>query len=398
MVFRVRTLVVGAGLLLSGLVGWYLYGYLFDKKVPVLSIAGVEQEAYYCGDVQCFVTSNKSGDISIWLDGAPLAVNFPIRSGNQEHPFIIPTKTIANGKHDLKIEMVDNTFNKNKKTEERTFYVDNIPLQAAFVKTDNDKVLQGRTFHLQFQVNKEEIKEAKVQAFSQWYHCFPESKSSPIYECYIPISCEEVPSEYLLTVELRDHVNNELHLETKFQVVLFPFKKQLLQVSKDKLDEEKRLADDMSNLEELLASLVAKSPHEKLWRGNFCTPIDISRISCEFGTVRTTQEKGRYVHKAVDVINMPKSVVWSTQDGVVVVKQRFANSGNTVIVDHGWGVFSLFFHLDNFADINVGKKIAKGNPIGTLGKTGYATGYHLHWEMRINNIPVDPLQWTKSNF
>jgi murein DD-endopeptidase MepM/ murein hydrolase activator NlpD len=115
-------------------------------------------------------------------------------------------------------------------------------------------------------------------------------------------------------------------------------------------------------------------------------------------SVRTTQEKGRYVHKAVDVINMPKSVVWSTQDGVVVVKQRFVNSGNTVIVDHGWGVFSLFFHLDNFADINVGKKIAKGNPIGTLGKTGYATGYHLHWEMRVNNIPVDPLQWTKSNF
>ena len=95
---------------------------------------------------------------------------------------------------------------------------------------------------------------------------------------------------------------------------------------------------------------------------------------------------------------MPKSVVWATQNGVVVHKGRYASSGNTVVVDHGWGLLSLFFHLEDIADIKVGTKVAKGNPLGTIGKTGYATGYHLHWEMRINNIPVDPMQWTKQNF
>jgi murein DD-endopeptidase MepM/ murein hydrolase activator NlpD len=110
--------------------------------------------------------------------------------------------------------------------------------------------------------------------------------------------------------------------------------------------------------------------------------------------VRTTQHKGRYAHKALDIINSPKSVVWSTQDGKVVLKDRFAFSGNTVVIDHGMGVLSLFFHLDNFADIKEGDKIAKGEPIGTIGKTGYADGYHLHWEMRVDNIPVDPMQWT----
>jgi murein DD-endopeptidase MepM/ murein hydrolase activator NlpD len=58
----------------------------------------------------------------------------------------------------------------------------------------------------------------------------------------------------------------------------------------------------------------------------------------------------------------------------------------------------MFFHLDDFAPINVGDKVAKGRPLGYLGKTGYASGYHLHWEMRINNIPVDPMQWTNSTF
>jgi len=104
------------------------------------------------------------------------------------------------------------------------------------------------------------------------------------------------------------------------------------------------------------------------------------------------------MHRALDVINTPKSVIWSTQDGVVVLKDRFELSGNTVVVDHGCGVLSLFYHLDDFADIEVGQKIAKGNPVGTLGKTGYASGYHLHWETRVNNIPVDPMQWTKETF
>ncbi len=73
-------------------------------------------------------------------------------------------------------------------------------------------------------------------------------------------------------------------------------------------------------------------------------------------------------------------------------------SGNTIIIDHGHGVLSMFFHLEDFANINQGQFIAKGNPLGTLGKTGYASGYHLHWEMRINNISVDPMQWTKTIF
>ena len=130
----------------------------------------------------------------------------------------------------------------------------------------------------------------------------------------------------------------------------------------------------------------------------FYAPTDIKAVTTDFGTVRTTQHRGLYAHKAVDVTNTPRSVVWSTQDGIVVLKDRFAHSGNTVAVDHGYGIVSLFFHLDNFANINAGDKIKRGNPVGTLGMTGHATGYHLHWEMRVNNIAVDPLQWIKPGF
>ena len=189
-----------------------------------------------------------------------------------------------------------------------------------------------------------------------------------------------------------------LVLDSKFQILPFQFKKQMLRIDAAKVQEEKEAGLAAQELEHELEKLTEQSPHKKLWHGVFYPPIDITAVSTEYGTIRTTQERGRYAHKAVDILNMPKSVVWATQDGVVVLKNRYAFSGNTVVIDHGYGILSLFFHLDSFADINVGDFIKRGNPIGTLGKTGYASGYHLHWEMRINNIPVDPMQWIKPTF
>ena len=82
----------------------------------------------------------------------------------------------------------------------------------------------------------------------------------------------------------------------------------------------------------------------------------------------------------------------------MVIKDRYIHSGNTVVLDHGFGVLTMYFHLDSFADIKIGDVVRKGKPLGLLGMTGYATGYHLHWELRVNNVPVDPMQWTTYNF
>lgn len=381
-----------------GWTGWGIYSYFFDPTFPSITISGIENDCYYAGDIQCGVSSNKTGQLSIWLDGQPLINSFKLGAKEQDHPFTVPTKTITNGKHVLKVELQDSTWRKNKAVVEKNFCVDNVPLQAAFVRSEADyKVFQGRTLHLQFQVNKE-IQEAQINTLSRSFDCFPETKDSMIYECFIPISCEEMPNEYLLSVVVKDKVGNALNLDSKFQVVMYPFKKQALHVSSEKVAEEKAISLSGQLLEQELEKLVQNSPRQKLWRGAFCEPIEVARVTCEFGTIRTTKEKGRYMHKGIDVINTPKCVVWAPQDGIVVLKERYEFSGNTVVIDHGMGVLSLFFHLDSFADISVGQRIAKGNPLGTMGMTGYATGYHLHWEMRVANIQVDPMQWTKPNF
>lgn len=404
MVFRLRNLVFLGVFVILSWIGFNAYFYLFSTSAPSLKISGIEVGGHYQGDTRCIITGKddyKVSNISISLDGIALVPDFKIGKKEFEYPFTIPTQTLNNGKHTLLVEIQNGTYNKVKSSEELDFFVDNLPLQAAFVKGDVDaKVFQGRTLHVQFQVNKE-IKEARAKVLSKDHLCFAESLNSLIYDCYIPIECEQVPNEYLLNIEITDKVGNKTNLESKYQVIMYPFKKQNIKIDQEKIKIENETGISEKEFEAKMEELTSQSPKQKLWQGVFIAPLEIReqrQITTDFGVIRTTQERGLRQHKALDIYNTPRSVIWAPQDGIVVLKNRYAHAGNTVVIDHGFGVLSLFFHLDSFANIEVGEKIKKGNPVGALGKTGYATGYHLHWEMRINNIAVDPMQWTKHDF
>lgn len=381
-----------------GIVGWYGYNYLCDTKVPVVTLVGIDDGAYYAGNLCCTVKSDKNGTVHLLLDGNEISGVGVGRVRSGEYQCMIPTASLSDGEHTIQATFTDGTFYKQVVQLERNFYVDNIPLQASFMTPDlYDSVYQGRTVHLQMQTNKP-LKVAQVNALSHIYSCVPDVAGSLTYECFVPIACEEQPNAYLFTFELVDHVGNKVHLDKVMKVLPYQFKKQTLAIDQEKIKREQESGANEKQFETTLALLADQSPEEKLWRGAFCAPTEIQKVTCEFGTKRMTQHKGFYAHKAVDVINQPRSVVWAPQAGRVVLKDRFAASGNTVAIDHGCGVISMVFHLDDFADIKVGDLVAQGNPLGTLGKTGYATGYHLHWEMRVRNIPVDPFEWVQPTF
>lgn len=405
MVSYIRLAIIAIGLSLAAWTGYTTYNYFFSNTPPTLDIIGIEPGGSYQGDLQAIVKASDSykvSDIAISLDGKLLVPQFRVSRKNVESPFNIPTKTLPDGKHSISVKVQNGTYHRASTTKEVVFYIDNNPLQAAFVKGDTDaKVFQGRTLHIQFQVNKP-IKQAVASALSKTYECFPESTNSLIYECFIPIECDQMPNEYLLAIEITDKVGNVLTLENKFQVVMYPFKKQALTLDPAKVKAEDESGLSEKELEDKIEEITKNSPRQKLWQGAFYTPTEIKdpakQITTQFGVMRTTQQRGLRCHKALDVYNTPKSVIWAPQNGIVVLKERYGHSGNTVVIDHGYGVLTLLFHLDNFAKIEVGDKIRKGNPVGTLGKTGYATGYHLHWEMRVNNVAIDPMQWTKNDF
>ncbi len=399
MVSRVK---VFTFLVVGGLVswfGWTTYNYFFDTTYPVVHLVGIEHDKHYAGEAQCTVMGSdgyRVADISVMLDDKPLVKNYRINRSSFEHAFPVPISSLPQGKHTLAVEVVDGSWNRQKTEKRVVFNVDNTPLQVAFVKSEGEfKVFQGRTLHIQFQTNKP-IEHAYVKALSQSYYCVPEMPNATVYECYIPIKTDETPNEYSFTVEITDKVGNTRVLEGKFHIVLYPFKKQTLAVNSEKMKKEHELGLNDKDLQVTLAQAAENSPHEKLWQGVFYVPCDMKGISTDFGTLRTSRERGKYAHNAVDFLATPRSAVWATQDGIVIVKERYIHSGNTIVIDHGYGLLSLYYHLEDFAsDVKVGDRVKKGNLIGTVGMTGYASGYHLHWEIRLNNIPVDPMEWTR---
>ncbi|MBD3273406.1 peptidoglycan DD-metalloendopeptidase family protein [Candidatus Dependentiae bacterium] len=382
--------------------GMKVLSYFTHSDLPEINIYGLQKDGYYSNTVECSLVSDNSykiDNVNIFLDGKELNVPGLNKIGKKSFklPFTIETKDLKNGKHCLDIQVVDASYNKNKNEESFDFYVDNTPLKAAFLQQEY-KVEQGRTIHAKIQSNKK-LANTEIQFLEKTYKFYPESEFSKTYECFIPLDCEQKPGEYMLNVDVQDFVKNKIKLTGKVSIKEANFPKQKgFSVAQGKLEEEKEISMSNKILEEALEKWLEDSPDKKLWSGNFELPIDVKRVSTPFGEIRTSAEKGRYLHKAVDVLNYPRSIVWASQDGRVIIKDRFLLTGNTVVVDHGIGIFTMYCHLEDFADIEVGDIVKKGNPLGRLGMTGYANGYHLHWELRVNNVAVDPFQWTKRTF
>ncbi|NDJ76771.1 MAG: LysM peptidoglycan-binding domain-containing protein [Chloroflexi bacterium] len=102
-------------------------------------------------------------------------------------------------------------------------------------------------------------------------------------------------------------------------------------------------------------------------------------------------------HSGVDFGGATGAPVLAPAAGVVVVAENLPVRGNATIIDHGWGVYTGYWH-QNEIYVAVGDVVTGGQVIGTIGSTGRSTGPHLHWEMWVSGVPVDPLQWLQQPF
>jgi murein DD-endopeptidase MepM/ murein hydrolase activator NlpD len=82
---------------------------------------------------------------------------------------------------------------------------------------------------------------------------------------------------------------------------------------------------------------------------------------------------------------------------MIVLAEPLFVRGGAVIIDHGAGVYSNFWHMSQI-DVKPGDVVETGDQLGLVGTTGLSTGAHLHWEIRVNAIAVNPLQWTEQTF
>jgi murein DD-endopeptidase MepM/ murein hydrolase activator NlpD len=121
-------------------------------------------------------------------------------------------------------------------------------------------------------------------------------------------------------------------------------------------------------------------------------------VTSQFGT-RRSYNGGPFdqVHTGTDFAAAPDSPIFAPAGGVVVFAQNLNVRGNATIIDHGWGIYTGYWHQTEIK-VKVGDVVQPGQIIGTVGKTGRVTGFHLHWELFVNGVQVDPLQWTRQSF
>ncbi|RLA85817.1 MAG: M23 family peptidase [Deltaproteobacteria bacterium] len=125
-----------------------------------------------------------------------------------------------------------------------------------------------------------------------------------------------------------------------------------------------------------------------LWTRGFIFPLE-GRITAEFGLRRLINGRYSSLHTGLDISAPKGSPVVATNSGKVVFVRSLLLEGNTVIIHHGLGLFSLYCHLERIL-VKEGEFVRRGERIGTVGLTGRATGPHLHWAIRFRKRRVSP--------
>ncbi len=149
-----------------------------------------------------------------------------------------------------------------------------------------------------------------------------------------------------------------------------------------------------ANAEELV-ELSGGSTPEFLWTESFL-PFPNAQVMSAFADQRTYTYEGREVdqqtHLGYDLASVAQSPVPAANRGVVAMARYFGIYGNTVVLDHGYGLMSLYSHL-SVIDVEEGQEVERGASLGRTGATGLAGGDHLHFTTLVGGLPVNPTEW-----
>jgi len=172
----------------------------------------------------------------------------------------------------------------------------------------------------------------------------------------------------------------------------FPRERILLDATLSDLLKEEDPLKEAENTE--LEALIARFDVQANWHpGPFAMPVARFRRSSPYGEVReyllADGSTTLGLHRGVDLAVPAGTEVVAPAAGRVMMARARIMTGNSVVIEHLPGVYSLYFHLSELA-VSEGDRVAAGARVGSVGATGLATGPHLHWEMRVSGIAVDP--------
>ncbi len=213
------------------------------------------------------------------------------------------------------------------------------------------------------------------------------------YEGLIGIDMSTSPATYEIKVIATDGDNRVYSSALSLRVEKVDFGTQVLSLPPDMVDLDAKTLERVNQEARKLQALFQIFRDERLWEGVFIRPVE-GEISTGFGLNRIINGQQRSQHTGVDLRAEKGTSVLASNHGVVVLVDELFFTGKSVLLDHGWGLYSMYFHLSEVL-VKEGNLVRTGAILGRVGSTGRSTGPHLHWGIRINGARVDPFALLK---
>ena len=219
------------------------------------------------------------------------------------------------------------------------------------------------------------------------------SGSAYRYRAFLGVALEDAPGTHPLALRGWTQAKRPLQGMATVHVKPGEYPQEWIQIP-----EEKRpmlAGPDLREEAVLLQGVLERASPAQGWSGAFLMPVD-GRVTSPFGLRRIYNDGvAAWQHKGVDLSGSSGTPVRAPNGAKVVLSKALKVHGNTVVLDHGQGVFSVLNHLQDLL-VNEGHRVKKGHLVGHVGSTGMATGPHLHWGLSVGGVRVDPMPWVRT--
>jgi murein DD-endopeptidase MepM/ murein hydrolase activator NlpD len=252
---------------------------------------------------------------------------------------------------------------------------------------------QGQT--ADFQISASQAISLTGSLMDHSLHFFPDSSAG--YVALQGVHAMAEPGLYPLV--LHGHLHNGAAFTFSQSVLVLAgdfLYDQPLSVDPATLDPETTVPED-----KLWMDLASQVSSEQLWQGAFKLPVEPVFAECyasRFGSRRSYNGSPySYFHTGLDYCGQVGDPIYAAASGIVVYTGELTVRGNATMIDHGHGVFSAYMHQSEIL-VSVGDRVDQGQLIGRVGNTGRVEGPHLHFEILVGGVQVNPLDWLNQVF
>ena len=218
--------------------------------------------------------------------------------------------------------------------------------------------------------------------------------ATDLRQAILGVDLEKAPGAYPLVVQAQTAGGKPASCTIQIPIRAGKFATERLQVGKEFVEPSPEQVQRANEERDKLRAIFDRVTPEKLWDGDFHVPLDGVTTGGNFGKRRVLNGTPGSPHSGVDFPATTGTPIHAAQNGRVVLAQELFFSGNTVVLDHGLGIYTFYGHLSEI-DVKPGDELQSGQVLGKVGATGRVTGPHLHWGLTVERARVNPLQLVK---